>query len=85
VAGNDYFKMTNGFDQNQPDKKQNNNTNLAKSFWSEYDGREANFSIDIFSELIRKSFLYHSPPYTAFASPRPASPPNASPDFLKVF
>jgi hypothetical protein len=32
VAGNEYFKMTNGFDQNQPDKNQNNNTNLAKSF-----------------------------------------------------
>ena len=57
AAGNDYFKMTNGLDQNQPDKKQNNNSNLAKSFWSEYDGRETDFTIDIFSELINKHFL----------------------------
>ena len=75
VAGNDYFKMTNGFDQNQPDKKQNNNTNLAKSFWSEYDGREANFSIDIFSELIRKSFLYHSSSLYGICLSTPGQPP----------
>ena len=75
VAGNDYFKMTNGFDQNQPDKKQNNNTNLAKSFWSEYDGRETNFSIDIYSELIRKNFLNHSTSLYGVCLSTPGQPP----------
>ena len=46
-AGDDFFKMANGLDQDQPDKKQNNSTNLAKNFWSEYDGQETNFTIDI--------------------------------------
>ena len=60
AAGNDYFKMANGLDQNQPDKKQNSNSNLAKNFWSEYDGRETDFTIDIFSDLINKNFLNNS-------------------------
>ena len=75
VAGNDYFKLTNGFDQNQPDKKQNGNTNLAKSFWSEYDGREANFTIDIFSELIRKNFLNRSTSLYGICLSTPGQPP----------
>ena len=75
VAGNDYFKMTNGLDQNQPDKKQHNNTNLAKSFWSEYDGREVNFTIDIFSELIRKNFLNYSTSLYGICLSSPGQPP----------
>lgn len=77
-AGNDYFKMTNGFDQNQPDKKQNNNSNLAKNFWSEYDGRETDFTIDIFSELIRKSFLNNSISLQDICLSSPGQPPETN-------
>jgi hypothetical protein len=55
AAGYDYFKMTNGL--GQPDKKQDKTTNFAKSFWSEYNGREPDFTIDIFSDLIKRNFL----------------------------
>ena len=78
TAGNDYFKMTNGFDQNQPDKKQNNNSNLAKNFWSEYDGRETDFTIDIFSELIRKSFLNNSTALHDICMSSPGQPPETN-------
>ena len=78
TAGNDYFKMTNGFDQNQPDKKQNNNSNLAKNFWSEYDGRETDFTIDIFSELIRKSFLNNSISLQDICLSSPGQPPETN-------
>ena len=78
TAGNDYFKMTNGFDQNQSDKKQNNNSNLAKNFWSEYDGRETDFTIDIFSELIRKSFLNNSTALHDICMSSPGQPPETN-------
>ncbi|HZI52243.1 MAG TPA: hypothetical protein VFD56_00960 [Chitinophagaceae bacterium] len=74
-AGNDYFKMTNGLDQNQPDKKQNSNSNLAKNFWSEYDGRETDFTIDIFSELIRKHFRNSSTALYGICLSSPGQPP----------
>lgn len=75
AAGNDYFKMTNGLDQNQTDKKQSNNSNLAKNFWSEYDGRETDFTIDIFSEMIRKSFLNNSTSLRDVCLSAPGQPP----------
>ena len=74
-AGNDYFKMTNGLDQNQPDKKQSSNSNLAKNFWSEYDGRETDFTIDIFSELIRKHFRNSSTSLYGICLSSPGQPP----------
>jgi hypothetical protein len=75
AAGNDYFKMTNGLDQNQADKKQNSNSNLAKNFWSEYDGRETDFTIDIISELIRKHFLNNSTSLYGICLSSPGQPP----------
>ena len=74
-AGDDFFKMANGLDQDQPDKKQNNSTNLAKNFWSEYDGQETNFTIDIFSNLIRKQFANNSSFLYNICQVTPGQPP----------
>jgi len=74
AVSHDFFKMTNGLDQDQQGKKQNN-ANFAKNFWSEYDGRENEFSVAIFSQLISKHFLDKpSSLYTIFRS-APAQPP----------
>ena len=75
AAGNDYFKTANGLDQNQPDKKQNNNSNFAKNFWSEYDGRETDFNIDVFTDLINKSFLNNVPSLHNLCLSSPGQPP----------
>ena len=74
-AGDDFFKMANGLDQDQPDKKQNNSTNLAKNFWSEYDGQETNFTIDIFSNLIKKQFTQNSTFLYNICQATPGQPP----------
>ncbi len=80
AAGNDYFKLANGLDDQQQDKKQNNTNNFAKNFWSEYDGRETDFTIDIFSYLINKNFLNNSPSLKDICLSSPGQPPeyNAS-------
>ncbi|RYZ33092.1 MAG: hypothetical protein EOP49_36440, partial [Sphingobacteriales bacterium] len=44
-AGDDFFKMTNGLEGSQPDKKQSNSGSFAKNFWSEYDDRETDYTI----------------------------------------
>ena len=75
AAGNDYFKTVNGLEQGQPDKKQNNNSNFAKNFWSEYDGREANFTVDIFTDLINKTFLDNVPTLRDLCLSSPGQPP----------
>jgi hypothetical protein len=75
AAGNDYFKTANGLDQNQPDKKQNNNSNFAKNFWTEYDGRETDFTIDIFTDLINKNFLNNVPSLHNLCLSSPGQPP----------
>lgn len=54
-ASKDFFKMTNGLTQDQQGKKQNN-TSFAKNFWSEYDSRENEFTIDIHGVMINKYF-----------------------------
>lgn len=72
AAGNDYFKMTNGLDQ--PDKKQDKN-NFAKNFWSEYDGRENDYTLDISTDLINKNFLNNSPFLNDLCLSTPAQPP----------
>lgn len=77
AAGNNYFKMTNGLDQEQPGKKQAN-ANFAKSFWSEYDGRETEFSIDIYSQLIRKLFLDNNVSLYNTCQLTPTQPPEAA-------
>ena len=75
AAGNDYFKMANGLDENQQDKKQNSSNNFAKNFWSEYDGRETDFTIDIFSYLINRNFLNNSPSLKDICLSSPGQPP----------
>ncbi len=74
-AGNDYFKMTNGL--GQPDKKQDNG-NYAKNFWSEYDGRENDYALDIYSELIKKNFLNSSPFLKNVCLATPGQPPESA-------
>ena len=74
-AGNDYFKMTNGL--GQPDKKQDNG-NYVKNFWSEYDGRENDYTLDISSELINKNFLSNSPFLYNICLSAPGQPPEIS-------
>ncbi len=75
AAGNDYFKRANGLEDNQQDNKQNNSNNFAKNFWSEYDGRETDFTLDIFMYLLNKTFLNQFRFFTKylFISTRPAS------------
>jgi len=75
AAGNDFFKIANGFDQDQPAKKQSNHSNLAKNFWTEYDGRETDFTIDIFSDLIKKNFLNGVPSLINLCLSSPGQPP----------
>ena len=81
AAGNDFFKLANGLDQDQPDKKQSNNSNLAKNFWSEYDGRESDFTIDIFSDLINSHFYNNAFSLSDVCLSSPGQPPehNTSP------
>jgi len=74
AAGNDFFKMANGLDDNQPDKKQNSSS-FAKNFWSEYDDRETDYTIDIFSALINKKFLNNTSSLPGIYRPAPAQPP----------
>jgi hypothetical protein len=50
-AGNDFYKMANGLDQNQSDKKQGNNSSVAKNFWSEYDDHSNSFAINSLDNL----------------------------------
>ena len=83
AAGNDYFKMANGLDDNQQDKKQNSSNNFAKNFWSEYDGRETDFTIDIFSYLINKTYLNNPPSLYNICLSAPGQPPeNIASSFL---
>jgi hypothetical protein len=56
-------------------KKQNNNSNIAKNFWSEYDGREANYTVDIFTDLINKTFLDNVPTLRDLCLSSPGQPP----------
>lgn len=82
AAGNDFFKMANGLDENQPDKKQNSSS-FAKNFWSEYDGREADYSIHIFSTLLDKKFLSNPSSLSHTYRTIPAQPPeNIASSFL---
>lgn len=74
AAGNDFFKMTNGLDNNQPDKKQSN-SNFAKNFWSEYDDRETDYSINIFSAILNKDFLNYTFSLSDIYGPVPGHPP----------
>ncbi len=75
TAGNDYFKRANGLEDNQQDKKQNNSNNFAKNFWSEYDGRETDFTIDIFMYLMNKAFLNSSSSLQNICLSSPGQPP----------
>lgn len=73
AAGNDYFKMTNGL--GQPDKKQDNSKNLAKSFWSEYDGKETDFSLAAILDLTNKKYLNNTSSLHDISLSSPGQPP----------
>ena len=75
AAGNDYFKIANGLDDQQQDNKQNSSNNFAKSFWSEYDGSETDFTIDIFTYLINKNFQNNSASLKDICLSSPGQPP----------
>ena len=75
AAGNDYFKMANGLGDQQQDKNQNSSNNFAKNFWSEYDGCETDFTIDIFTYLINKNFLNNTPSLKDICLSSPGQPP----------
>lgn len=82
AAGNDFFKMTVGLDTNQPDKKQNSSS-FAKNFWSEYDDRATDYTIDIFSALLNKRYLNNSSSLSDICGPVPGHPPqNIASSFL---
>lgn len=78
AVSNDFFKMTNGLDQDQSGKKQNNSTNLAKNFWSEYDGQEADFTIGIFTDLTKNQFIQNSSFLCNVCLASPGQPPEHS-------
>lgn len=75
AANSDFFKMANGLDGNQPDKKQNNTNSFAKNFWSEYDDRETNYSINPLSALRTENFLNNTSLLTDIYRSAPAQPP----------
>lgn len=74
AADNDFFKMANGLDGNQPDKKQTNSS-FAKNFWSEYDGRETDYTIDVLATILNKNFLNSISLLTDIYTSTPAQPP----------
>jgi hypothetical protein len=73
-AGNDFFKMANGLDQ-QSDKKQTSNNNLAKNFWSEYDGKESEYTISIQSSDIERTYPHNTSLLADICRQIPAQPP----------
>jgi hypothetical protein len=76
-AGTDYFKMTNGL--GQPDKKQqDSNKNFAKNFWSEYDGRETDFSVSDLADLSGKEYFARQSSLTNIILPVPGQPPESA-------
>ena len=77
AVSHDFFKMTNGLDQDQQGKKQSN-TSFAKNFWSEYDGRETDFTIDVFSQLVNKHFLNNPASLYNCWHSTPSQPPERS-------
>ena len=77
AAGNDFFKNANGLDQTNKDQKQGSNNNLAKNFWSEYDGREADFNIAHFSLFIDQQYADKEFGLTNMISKLPGQPPEA--------
>ena len=74
-AADDFFKQTNGLEGNQPDKKQNNTASFAKNFWSEYDDRETNYTIDALSALRTENFISNTSHLSDIYRSTPAQPP----------
>ena len=74
AVSNDFFKMTNGLAPDQQGKKQNT-ANFAKNFWSEYDGREANFDLDIHSSLFNNFFPENTSSLADVCLSTPSQPP----------
>lgn len=73
-AGEDFYKQANGLDQHHPDKKGDNN-NIAKSFWSEYDDRLTDLSIEKLAALFQKDFSATTSSLYDQYRPIPGQPP----------
>lgn len=58
IAGNDFYKLTNGLDQNQSGNKQDSKSSVAKNFWSEYDDSFTSYTIN--SLIDPKSIQFES-------------------------
>ncbi len=81
-AGNEFYKLANGLDQNQADKKQSNNTSVAKNFWSEYDDHTGLLGISSLESLLRTKLKIGSAPLYYTWQPTPEQPPENSVTFL---
>ena len=57
------------------DKKQDNNKNLAKSFWSEYDGKETDFSLAALLDITNKKYLNSTSSLYDICLSSPGQPP----------
>lgn len=78
AAGNDFFKMANGLDQDQPGKKQEGNSSFAKNFWSEYDGQENNVCLNPLFIAGSDIFLRKSSSLFDVILPSQGHPPKAT-------
>lgn len=76
AAGNDYFKLANGLDQDHPGKKQDNTSSFAKNFWSEYDGRETDFSVAVAADLVNRTYLNTTASLYSISLPSMEQPPD---------
>jgi hypothetical protein len=77
-AGNDFYKLTNGLDQNSSDKKQDNNSSVAKNFWSEYDDHTNTVSIHSIDKFLSPKFQGGSSSLSQVWLSMPKQPPKNS-------
>jgi len=77
-VGNDFFKMANGLDQDQPGKKQDNNSSIAKNFWSEYDDQNERFDLNPLIDSYNKNFLDYASSLFDIKRSAPEHPPKQS-------
>ncbi len=77
AANSDFFKMANGLEGNQSDKKQSNTNNFAKNFWSKYDARPTGYTIEVITATLNKKFLniFSISLLTDTYTSKPAQPP----------
>ena len=75
-AGNDYYKMTNGLDQDHQGKK-SDNTQVVKQSIGDFDDQLETFAINAFEGLNPKNFVQQSCLLYSTAGLTPAQPPES--------